>query len=397
MRFTIASAQTLARRTWPKADVIIVDESHTLHSAWVNHIQETDAKVIGLSATPFSKGLGLLFSNLINAATMKELTESGVLVPMRIMSCTKINMTGAATRCGEWTEQAAAERGMEILGDVVKEWQEHTPGEKTIVFGSTIAHCEEMAKAFNAAGIRAACFTSETTKEEREKLLKDFNNPIGLLKVLISVEALAKGFDSPLVTVICDLRPLRKSLSTFIQMCGRGARSAPGKTHFTLLDFSGNIIRFAEDFEQIYNHGLEALDMGEKLDTVVRQDNEEKKPSECPSCGNVPFAKKCMKCGYEKKSVSLVEHVPGVMQEVIFGKQKAADNLTQLYQMCCTYARSKSQKPEGYAYHLFHGMTGQKPPISYIMAQNTQISQAVMNKIISENIKYSRSLKSANG
>jgi superfamily II DNA or RNA helicase len=93
--FQIASIQTLARRAWPESDVIVIDEAHSQYKAWVDHIQDSKSFVIALSATPFSKGLGRLFTNLINAATMHELTQSGVLVPMRVYSCTKINMRGA--------------------------------------------------------------------------------------------------------------------------------------------------------------------------------------------------------------------------------------------------------------------------------------------------------------
>ena len=45
---------------------------------------------------------------------MHELTVSGVLVPMRIFSCTKPNMTGAKTAGGEWTDKAAEERGLTL-------------------------------------------------------------------------------------------------------------------------------------------------------------------------------------------------------------------------------------------------------------------------------------------
>ena len=40
---------------------------------------------------------------------------------------------------------------MEIIGDVVSEWKKFASDRKTIVFGATIAHCEEMARQFNAA------------------------------------------------------------------------------------------------------------------------------------------------------------------------------------------------------------------------------------------------------
>ncbi|MFV0409318.1 MAG: DEAD/DEAH box helicase, partial [Paracoccus sp. (in: a-proteobacteria)] len=246
MPFQIASAQTLARRQWPDADVIIIDEAHTQLKAWTEHIPHTRAAVVGLSATPFSAGLGKLFTNLINAATMRELTEQGYLTPMRALSCTKTNMDGAATAGGEWTDGAAAERGMEIIGDVVAEWHQHAEGRKTIVFGATIAHCEELCRQFVDSGVMAAVFSSRTPDAEREHLLKEYHKPDSGLRVLISVEALAKGFDVPDVSCVVDCRPLRKSLSTAIQMWGRGLRASPdtGKTDTLLLDHSGNILRF---------------------------------------------------------------------------------------------------------------------------------------------------------
>lgn len=239
MPFQIASAQTLARREWPAADLIVVDEAHTQLKAWTEHIQNTNAHVIGLSATPFSRGLGKLFSNLINAATMRELTDTGILVPMRPFVCSRADMRDAETKGGEWTEKAAQDRGMEIIGDVVSEWFEHANDRKTIVFGPTIAYCEELSARFNAIepGI-AAVFTSYTTPPQRKALLEEYRNPDSPLQILISVEALAKGFDVPSVSCVVDCRPLRKSLSTAIQMWGRGLRCSPdtGKTDCLLLD-----------------------------------------------------------------------------------------------------------------------------------------------------------------
>ena len=238
MPFQIASAQTLARREWPGAEVIVIDEAHTQMAVWTEHIQTCTASVIGLSATPFSPGLGKLFSNLVNATTMKELTDAGVLVPMKPFTCTRANMAGAATAGGEWTDQAAEERGMAIIGDVVTEWSKYGQGRKTIVFGSTIKHCEEICRQFNEAGVMAAVFTSLTTAAEREQLLKEYRKSDSVLRVLVSVEALAKGFDVKDVGCVVDCRPLRKSLSTAIQMWGRGLRSSPetGKQDCILLD-----------------------------------------------------------------------------------------------------------------------------------------------------------------
>lgn len=237
--FQIASAQTLARRQWPDVDLIVIDEAHVQMAVWAKKIPTTKAHVIGLSATPFSDGLGKLFSNLVCASSMHALTESGVLVPMRVFSCTRVDMHGAATAGGEWTDGAAAERGMQIIGDVVSEWKKFASDRKTIVFGATIKHCEEMARQFNDAGVMAACFTSDTDQGEREMLLAEYRKPDSSLRVLLSVNALAKGFDVPDVSCVVDVRPLRKSLSEAIQMWGRGLRSSPstGKQDCLLLDF----------------------------------------------------------------------------------------------------------------------------------------------------------------
>lgn len=394
--FQIASAQTLARRQWPDADVIIVDEAHTKLKAWTEHIPTCRAVVIGLSATPFSPGLGKLFTNLVNATTMHELTQSGVLVPMRVFSCTTANMEGAETAGGEWTDTAAAKRGMEIVGDVVSEWVKYGENRKTIVFGATIAHCEELCRQFVSAGVMASVFTSDTTPDERKDLLKEYRKPDSMLRVLISVEALAKGFDVPDVGCVVDCRPLRKSLSTAIQMWGRGLRSSPetGKTDCILLDHSGNILRFAEDYTRVFFDGLEALDMGESLDKAVRKEPEDGDKKGCPACGFSPFAKRCMSCGFEIVKQSMVEAVPGHMREVVIGKTKAANNHEHLWQQACAYARAHGNpdKQQGRAAHIFKDIVGTWPP-SHWKIESTpgcEITRPVLNKIRSKNIAFAK-------
>lgn len=401
----IASVQTLASRGWLSADVIVIDECHALYKTWVDHAMQTRAAVIGLTATPFAKGMGKIFSRLINAATMAELVKSGVLVPMRVFSCTKPDMKGAETSGGEWTDNAAAERGMEIIGDVVVEWSQYAYGQKTIVFGATIAHCEELCRRFNEAGIMAAVFSAHTKPEERKALLDEYRKPDSALRVLISVEALAKGFDVPDVGCVCDCRPLRKSLSTAIQMWGRGLRASPetGKTDCILLDFSGNIIRFGEDFERIYHEGVDSLDDGEKLDRKIRRDTDEKEPKACPACGYSPFAGRCMACGHEVVRKSEVEHEPGVMREIRLGRTKYADDAVHLWEQVCTYAfenarvDSTPQKLYGRAWHLYRDIAGVEPPRAFRLetAAAVPITAAVRNKIRQLNIRFAKGRKAA--
>lgn len=402
--FQIASVQTLQRRGWPQdIDVIIVDEAHCMYKTLVDYVAspECTARVIGLSATPFSPGLGKVFSNLINAATMHELEQLGILVPMRIFSCRRPDMTGAETSGGEWTEKAAEERELTIVGDVVAEWRRFAEDRKTICFGATIKHCEEITRQFNEAGIPAATFCADTTDDDRARILQDFS--LGDVRVLVSVEALAKGFDVKDIGCVCDCRPLRKSLSTAIQMWGRGLRSSPetGKADCYLLDFAGNIIRFADDFSEIYYNGLNKLDEGEKLDKEIRKD-EEREPKACPKCGYTPMGKRCVRCGFEPEVKSGLEHLPGEMREVVLsnGKKLAPDQVN-LWAQLATYAKehNRNGKAQGQAACWFREITGNWPPREFRIetTPDVAVSRNTVNKIKSLRIAFIKARASVGG
>ena len=178
-------------------------------------------------------------------------------------------------------------------------------------------------------------------------------------------------------------------------MWGRGLRSSPGtgKKDCLLLDFSGNIVRMAEDYSDIFYNGLDALDAGEKLDKTIRRDNEEKPEGKaCPVCGYQPMGKRCVSCGHEVIKPSLVEHEHGEMQEIRIGKTKYADDKRHLWEQACSYARGYSapEKQQGRASHIYKSITGDWPDRSWNIANtpSVPISRAVMNKIRSMNIAY---------
>jgi DNA repair protein RadD len=62
-------------------------------------------RVIGLSATPFSKGMADLYTNLVNVCTTNELVDDGFLVPLQMYAARAVDMTGAKTVAGEWSEK----------------------------------------------------------------------------------------------------------------------------------------------------------------------------------------------------------------------------------------------------------------------------------------------------
>ena len=68
----VASVQTLQRRPIPNADFVIIDECHRwfdLYATWMSDPLWQDPPFIGLSATPWTRGLGKYFDDLIIAAT----------------------------------------------------------------------------------------------------------------------------------------------------------------------------------------------------------------------------------------------------------------------------------------------------------------------------------------
>ncbi len=393
--FQIASIHTIAARNfWPDADLIIIDECHTVYDAWAEHCKRTSAAVIGLTATPFTAGLGLLFDGLVNVATYDSLTQQGVLVPMRILSCTTPDMKGAVTQGGEWTAKAASEREMTIVGDVVAEWQKHGENRKTIAFGPDIAYVTKLVQQFNEAGIGAACYTANTPDSERLELLREFQKPDPAIRILASVSALAKGFDVKDIGCVIDARPLRKSLSEVIQMWGRGLRASPdtGKTDLILLDHSGNAVRFYDEFVDIYFNGCGDLSTAEKYDATVRKDEQEFEPTGCPACHHKPFKTRCLRCGFEKETPSLIDSTPGEMREIMIGKKKAAASKEDLWAQVCTYARRylASEKKAGWAFYKYRDIAGEKPAPSWNFesAPDVPISVATMGKIKSMQIAY---------
>lgn len=396
----IASVQTIRRRvadfggSWPDTDVLIVDECHTVYPEVAKYIAETKAAVIGLTATPCTKGLGNIYSHLINAATMHELTEQGILVPIVIQQCVVPDMTGAKTSDGEWTAKAASDCELQIVGDVVAEWIKYGKGMKTIAFGPDINYCVELAQRFNEAGIWAATYTTNTPDGERKALLKEFTKPDSKIRILVSVEALAKGFDVQDIGCVIDARPLRKSLSTAIQMWGRGLRSSPstGKSELILLDHSGNSRRFFDDFVQIYFEGFTSLSTAEKLDSKPRNEELEFDTKGCPMCGKTPFRKRCMSCGYEKPVLSVMSETAGVMREVRIGKNVIAADRHDLWRQLCMYVRSTGNPDtqSGRAYHLFKDITGDPPQRDWRIesTENAPISRGTLSKIKSLRIAF---------
>ena len=96
----IASIQTLARRhRMPIFDIAIVDECHTHYESLTKMMTAYNAiPFIGLSATPFSKGLGKHYDDIVVPITPSELLDQGYLCPVEYYGGRHVDTANVKTR-----------------------------------------------------------------------------------------------------------------------------------------------------------------------------------------------------------------------------------------------------------------------------------------------------------
>jgi len=402
----VISAQTLARRKIdnpPK--LIVIDECHTVFKSVADAINNyPEAIVVGLTATPFTKGLGKIFSNVVNSTTTDKLIKDGWLVPVKMYSAKQqMDMSQADIKFdGEWAEKDMEKQGVAIVGDVVTEWIEATNKHfnapvKTIVFSATVAHGEELCREFAQRGYNFQQISyKDGNNERRREIIEEFRKPDSDIIGLISCEALAKGFDVTDIKIGVCARPYRKSLSGHIQQMGRVMRPHPGKEFAVWLDHAGNLGRFWSDQVDIFEHGVEALDDG-KLDAKVRKEPTEKEREEisCKACGYMFKGKTCPSCGHERKpKMSDVINIRGSMQE--FGAVKtswASDKRLvwwEIVQISKDRKRGDVAAAERFAKAQYKNMFGDWPKWKFHEAIPVEPRLIVVNKVKHQVIKYAK-------
>lgn len=389
----VASAQTLARRKWPPADLIIVDEAHTFHQNVLRRIDERDTVVIGLTATPFTKGMGRHYDQVVSVTTTNNLIERKMLASYRIFSASEPDMGDAKVVAGEWTDDAAAERAMPIVGDVVAEYLKHCSGQRFIAFGVNVAHCAELQKRFMEAGVQCALYTYQTGDEERADMVREFKNPDGYLHGLVSVSALSKGFDAPTVECIIMARPLRSSLAEHIQIFGRGLRIDPAKPDkvCTILDHAGNCARLWGPTMNFFENGATELDDGTRK-PKEKKPAAERDPVKCPKCAAVHAPRPmCPSCGHEYPRRSNVREVDGELAELT-GATAGTDEREALYAQLLYFANERGYA-KGWAAHKYRERTGAWP--NGMAPAPAPPTGAVLRWIRSRMIAWARAKKSA--
>jgi superfamily II DNA or RNA helicase len=354
----VCSIQTLARRRrFPEVHFMVWDECHSQYSAG-NKIMETwnNVPMVGLSATPWSKGLGKHWQHLIVGATTSDLIEQGYLVPFTVYGPPGPDLSNVHTVAGEYHqgELGQAADKPRLIADIVRTWLMRGEDRQTICFATNIAHSKHIVAEFVGHGIRAEHIDAYSDTDDRRATLDRFRR--GETRIVSSVDILSKGFDEPSASCMIAARPT-KSLILHVQQVGRCLRPAPGKQSAIILDHAGNTERLGFVSDPL----PDTLDDGKHKESSQRkvEDRPEPLPKTCPKCHFMRPAKVhvCPACGHKPERQNKVVVEAGEL--VKFAKADTATK-KQWYAMLLYNARKHGWR-DGAADHAYRAKFGVWP------------------------------------
>lgn len=285
-------------------DLVVIDECHLVNTkdegsyrALINDLKQINEHIviIGLTATPFRLGSGLitdgenaLFHKIIDPISIEELIDKGHLAKLQSKKTDLfLDTDGVHKRGGEFIERELQEavNKLELNEKIVLETIKRAGDRKHWLFFCTgVDHAHDMAKTFNQYGITAETITGQNTKRERENIIERFR--AGEIKVLTNANVLTTGFDFPDIDLIGFCRPTL-SPALYMQMAGRGLRIKNHTDHCLVLDFAKNI----EKHGPITCVNPPRKGKGDGVAPV----------KDCPECAELIHASLmlCPTCGYE--------------------------------------------------------------------------------------------------
>lgn len=363
----VCSVQTLMRRKIPPADLVIIDEAHVMfkfYKTWFDMPEWQNVPFIGLSATPWAKGMGDLYQRLIIGTTTSNLIDQGYLSDFRCFAPSKPDLRGVRTRMGDYHEGDLGEvmDDKTLVADIVKTWVEKAENRPTLCFAVNRAHAIHIQDQFLRHGVPAAYMDAFTKLQDRQEIQRRFAD--GDVKVVCNVGVLTTGVDWDVRCIILA-RPT-KSEMLYTQIIGRGLRTAEGKDHCLILDHSDTVMRLGFVTDIHYDNLLS----GEKGASKSVREKETPLPKECPICTALKPAKArvCPNCGHESLPMAEVRTVRGELVEIKQAKdgkietfkKKYADRM-QFYGMLLWYANKHGYKP-GWAAYKFKEIYKVWPP-----------------------------------
>lgn len=358
----VASIFTLVNRLkhFPEPDLVVLDEAHhaalgTTFSKVIDHFSK--ARILGVTATPTRldmRGLGDSFDVIVQGPTVAELTAMGWLSPAEYYaSKATIDLRAVHVRGGDYvtSELAAAMDKPSITGNAVEHYLRLAPGKRAIVFCCSVKHAEDVAAEFRAGGVASEHIDGRMEDYVRAGAIHRFVT--GKTLVLTSVQLVTEGFDLPAIEVAILLRPT-KSLSLYLQMCGRAIRLCEGKKKTIILDHAGNVARHGF-IDEVHEW---TLDAGER-----QKPREKAAPVRvCPRCYAMHSpAPVCVKCGhvYEVKGREVAQ-VDGELERIA-GPEEIAEAMKagewrRKYSILVNVGKARSMEhPERWARNVVLG------------------------------------------
>jgi DNA repair protein RadD len=208
----VSSIQTLSarrrngRQELSNVRLAIVDEAHVKFDEIYELMAEwPDVAFVGLSATPWAKGLGKYWKELIVCDTVDGLINWGKDHPEEGLCEFVAYAPGDAgiqrrlarvkrDAIKDDYDTASLARAMSdktLVGDVVKTWLARGEGRPTFCFAVNVAHSKLIRDCFKAAGVAAEHMDANTSADDRKAIFARLK--AGETKVAVSVGVLTTG------------------------------------------------------------------------------------------------------------------------------------------------------------------------------------------------------------
>ena len=283
-----------------------------------------------------------------------------------------------------------------LVADVVETWLKLAEGRPTLCYGVDCAHARALQERFLSAGIPCGYQDAYTDSYDRDVIKRKFHE--GEYKVVCNCETLTTGIDWD-VRCISLVRPT-KSEMLYVQIIGRGLRTAEGKAECLILDHSNTTLELGFVTDIFHD----TLDDGKPKDKAEKRDT--KKPKECPKCHNLRPAGilVCPVCGHKvKPKMSDLEPEDGELVEVVRKGKKGRLSeehfhcvrmgerwmpFGQFYGMLKHVAMSRGYK-EGWASNKYRDLIGTWPN-NYKYAPEVEPSPEVLSWIKAGQIKWAK-------
>lgn len=338
-QIVVASVDTLVRRDpqWrDRIKLVVIDEgAHVLRkNKWGKAFDMfPNARGLLVTATPLradGRGLGRsadgIADILIEGPSMRELIQQGYLSDYRIFAppntidLTPVSITASGDYSPDPLRKAVTKAC--ITGSVVDHFIKYGGGGLGITFAVSVDAAQELATAYNVAGVSAVCLHAATGIAERASVMRRFKE--GAIQQIVNVDILSEGVDVPAVGCISLARPTA-SYGLHMQQIGRSLRPADGKTHAIILDHVGNVTR----------HGLPDVARDWTLESRDRKSRGVSNGIPLRTCLNVQcmavFTRLYDRCPYCKHPIPLPkeratpEQVEGNLRELTAQSLKTLD------------------------------------------------------------------------